>query len=232
MPKANLTVDVDNSLLIKFNDTITRFEISSDDLIIQIYGSQRNYKFNWTANFISDSSVLIELVIISSISGYDEIVNVEFPLANNFKSAFSHRPTNPNEALTGELNAQAGSSVNSASFGQTTVYLYLFSVGLTLISSFGGNSMEMMWKFTNTVQLFYFISMINLNFPSNLDNFFPYLQASNADNPYLRSFSSMIVSEDNFDQTEINDRIGNTSFYIANADKLPWLIPVTILFFL
>lgn len=229
MPMANLTVEDGNDLRLKFNDSITNFGIGQEDIYIQIYGSSRSYEFTWTAEFVSSDEVLIDMNIVSPISGTEEIVAVEFPLSNNFKSTFSGRPTNPNNPLYGDLES-GGDAINSASFGQTTVYLYLFSVGLTVISSFGGNSMEMMWKFTNTIQLFYFMSFMNFNYPNNLDTFFPYLQFSNADNPYIRSLSSKIVDEGKFDQREVSERIGIVSFYVTNADKLPWLLPVTVLF--
>ena len=83
--------------------------------------------------------------------------------------------TNPDITLNGQLsNVQTNTS--SGSIGQVTLYIYLFSVFITVISSFGGNSMELMWIFTNNLQLIYYLSVLNVNFPDIVNVFFPYVQ--------------------------------------------------------
>lgn len=204
------------------------FSISELDLYVQIYGKEASYEFTWTATFTSEERVEIIMSIENEISGNGEEVYVEFPLTNQFKSQ-SNVSVDPDTYLISSLNKGSGST-GSASLGQTTTVLFLCSIGLSVFSSFGGNSLEMMWKFMNTIQLMYYISKINVHFPDTISTYFEYLQISNADNPYIRSFSFWLISDEHFTRGDVNEKIGSKSFYVTNADKLPWLVPVTLLF--
>ena len=157
MPTATLQVLLNNDLILKFSDTINEITVTDNDLYIKIYGSLTYYDFTWTASFQDSSNILIKMNINSEITGTGEKVYVEFTNTNNIKSIYSLRQTNPDLSLSGLLNAEQG-SISAESIGQTTLYIYLFSVGISVVSSFGGNSMELMWMFTNTLQLIYYIS--------------------------------------------------------------------------
>ena len=229
MPSATLEVQSNNDLLIKFNDTITPFVITSNDIYIQIYGPKNEYEFTWKGKFQDSSTVLIEMDIATTITGNNEIIYLEFSLSNGFISIYSLRNVNPDITFNENLYEQE-SGTNTGSFGQTALYLYMVSVGLTILSSFGGNSMEMMWQFTNTLQLMYYLSVINVHFPSNLSRFFPYIHSSNADNPYLKSLTLFVIPANSFKGVEINDQLGDSSFYMNSADKLPYIVPALFLF--
>ena len=229
MPKATLQVLSNNNLLLKFNDTIASTAITENDIYIAIYGSLSYYNFSWTATFQNSSTILVNMNINSIITGNGEDIYVEFPYSNNLKSIYSHRQTNPDIVLKGALN-EIKSTQSSSSIGQTTLYIYLFSVLITVVSSFGGNSMELMWVFTNTLQLIYYISVINVNFPDIVNFFFPYVQIWNANNPYLSDASYLIFPESKFSDFSEGNNIGHTSFYVNCSDKIPWLIPVIFLF--
>ena len=142
------------------NDTIiTDVKLSDSDLYIVIFGSKSTYDFTWTASFQTSSTLIVDMKIYTDITGSGEKVYVEFPNTNNIKSIYSLRQTNPDLSLSGLLNAEQG-SISAESIGQTTLYIYLFSVGISVVSSFGGNSMELMWMFTNTLQLIYYTVVI------------------------------------------------------------------------
>lgn len=205
MPDATLTVLQTNDLLIRFNDTISETTISNNDLNIRIYGSSLYYVFNWTAEYMDKSSVQVYMNIQSKIYGGESIL-VDFVNTNKFKSVYSKRGVNPKE-LAGKLFENKGSESSSDSLGQTAMILFLFSLFIALISSFGGNSMEMTWNLMNTLQLLFYLSYVYVNFPEHLSQFFGYLKYANAENQYLSSLTFWIVSRDNFKRGHVSVKV-------------------------
>ena len=85
---------------------------------------------------------------------------------------------------------------------------------------------------TNYLQLIYYLSAINVNFPDIIDMYFPYVQIWNANNPYFSSLSYMIIPQSKFTRGDVNNSIGAKAFYVSASDKLPWLLPIVFLFWL
>ena len=231
MPIASLQILTNNNLIIKFNDTITKINPTDEDLYIVIYGPLTSYEFTWTASFQDSSTLIVKMVINSEITGQGEKVYVEFPYSNNLRSIYSLRQSSPEISLNGFLNAENNSKgVNI--FGQTTMFIFLGSALISVLSSFGGNSMELMWIFTNYLQLIYYISAVNVSLPDILDVYFPYVQVWNSNNPYLSKLSYLIIPESKFTRGDVSKTIGAKAFFVSASDKLPWLLPVIILFLL
>ena len=135
--------------------------------------------------------------------------------------------TNIEYPLFGYLNKN-NIVVGSAAAEQTALILFAISIAISLISSFGGNSMEMMWNFMNTLQMFYFLSYINLIFPYNADEFFGFLAYANAQNEYLSWITYQIIPQSKFTRGSVNDRIGDKAFIVSSSDKIPILILITL----
>ena len=204
MPKASMTVMMSNNLYIEFNDTLYMQNIEQSDLMVRIFGSEQNYEFSWIAQFIDQSSVSVIMSIQSNIVGQgDESVVLDFLNPDKFVSIYSKRGVNPQE-LSGYLNTYKSAQTSSTSIGQTTMIVFLCSVVIGLISSFGGNSMEMIWNLTNTLQIIFFLSYTYVNFPDNLSTFFTYLQYTNAANPFLSEITYLILPPDNFKRGSVS----------------------------
>lgn len=205
MPDATLTILSSNDLLIKFNDTLYEVGISENDLNIRIFGSSLYYNFNWTAEFIEKTSVQVYMNIQTKIYGGESVL-VDFANPNKFKSVYSQRGVNPKE-LTGKLFENKGGESSSDSLGQTAMIIFLSSLFIALISSFGGNSMEMTWNLMNTLQLLYFLSYVYVNFPDHVSKFFGYLKYANAENQYLSSLAFWFVHRENFKRGHVSFNI-------------------------
>ena len=231
MPIATLQVLTNNNLIIKFNDTITKINPTDEDLYIVIYGPLSFYEFTWTASFQDSSTLLVNMEISSEITGKGEKIYVEFPNSNNLRSIYSLRQTSYEISLNGLLYAENSSKPVNL-FGQATMFIFLGSVLISVLSSFGGNSMELMWIFTNYLQLIYYISTVNVILPDILDVYFPYVQVWNSNNPYLSKLSYLIIPESKFTRGDVSKTIGAKAFFVSASDKLPWLLPVIILFLL
>ena len=126
-------------IYIKFNDTLYIQNIEQSDLMIRIFGSEKSYEFSWAAQFIDQSSVSVIMSIQSNIVGQgNESVVLDFLKPDKFVSIYSKRGVNPQE-LSGYLNTYKSTQTSSTSIGQTTIIVFLCSILIRLISSFGGN---------------------------------------------------------------------------------------------
>ena len=136
-------------------------------------------------------------MINSEITGQGEQVYVEFEYSNRFYSIYSDMWTNPELTLNGLLNANLNS--NTSNFlRQVILYAFLISVLISILSLFGGNWMELMWIFTNYLQLIYYISAVNVNFPDIIKSLFSSIKFWNADIPFFSPLSYMLIPERNF----------------------------------
>ena len=230
MPTATLSVTSKNDLILTFNDTMINATIDNSDLYVQTYGPELNYTFTWTAEYRDENSVYIDTSFTSQLVGEDtEEIVVEFINRDKFKSQNSLRNVNPETELSGYLNPTYEES-NTKTVGQTAMYVFLFSLFITLISSFGDYSVEIMWGLMNTLQIIYYINFIYVVFPTDLETVFELLSWANADNEYLAMLTFVILPKENFNQDEVNGKFGEKSFYINSADKVPVIFTTCILF--
>lgn len=224
MPLAALTITQQNNLILTFNDTLFIVDIDSNDLYIRIYGTLLEYEFTWDAAYIDDKTVGVTMTYKNSfVGGNTELIVVEFVDRNKFMSTNSFRGVNIETDLSGYLYAQSNQS-NTGVLGQSAMYIFLASVLLALISSFGGNSPEMMWGLMNTLQILYFTSYVYVEFPKDLDAIFVFLGWANANNQYLSDITYLALSSDKFNQDIVNDKIGEKSFYLNSSDKFPVVV--------
>ena len=77
-----------------------------------------------------------------------------------------------------------------------------------------------------------YISTVNVSLPDILDIFFPYVQVWNSNNPYLSKLSYLMIPESKFTRGDVSKTIGAKAFFVSASDKIPWLLPVIILFLL
>jgi hypothetical protein len=232
MPVASLQIKDNNNLEIKFNETMHMTEIEQGDIKIQIYGPEDTYSLTWIAKFTNSATVTVDLNIKTELVGYNsEKVVLEFINLEKFKSANTGRYVNTDGELSGYLKKTEASAA-SKSLGQTTFYIFLISIALSAVSSFGGNSMELIWCLMNTLQILYFISIINVRYPSHLENFFEYLGIVNADNEYISMFTYLFVSENKFTRGEVSEKVGDKAFFISWSDKIPILFIIYSIFIL
>lgn len=126
------------------------------------------------------------------------------------------------------MNKQEESAATETA-GKTAVYLLLVSFGISVLSSFGGNSMEMMWNLMNVLQMFSFLLYTFVRYPDNVNSLFEYLSYANAENEYLSKLSFLLIPEDKFMRGDVNHKIGAKTFYVSSADKLPLMIGVVII---
>ena len=224
MPFAEMTILDNNDLELVFNDTMVQTTIDPSDILLRIYGPASSYEYTLTAEYIDDVTVMVYTEFETNIAGGEqEYLVLEFENRDAFVSANSLRGVNIESSQGGYLNKQTNQS-NTGILGQSAMYIFLLSVVIAIVSSFGGNSMEMMWGLMNTLQILYFLSYIFVEYPSDLDSIFAYLGWACANNEYLSQMMYFFLSDRYFSQAIVNEKIGEISFYINSSDKFPILI--------
>ena len=230
MPTATLTVLSNNDLQISFSEDMIKVPLTELDISVRVYGPSDTYSFIWTAEYSDSKTVIIDTTFNTMLQGMrTELVVVELVKQDKFKSLNTQRKVDIENKLTGYLNEE-GEQLHTKVAGQTTLLLFLISVGLSALSSFGGNSMEMMWGLLNTLQILYFISYIHVHFPTTLKDFFKYLRYANASNEYLSKFTYLIFPEEKFTQDEVNEKFGEKCFFLNSSDKIPVLAVCLLIF--
>lgn len=217
MPFANMTVLENNDLVINFNDSIVQGVIKQEDLMVRIYGNEPSYNVTWTASFTGNDTVKIETNIMSKLIGSaQEIAIVDFVNPDAFTSQFSSRGANQDSNMTGYLFQNNVNFGSSDSLGQTAMILFLFSIFMAGVSSFGGNSMEMTWNLMNTLQILFYLSYVYVLYPGHLIEFFKYLKYANAENQYIAAITFMVIPEDRFERGSVS--LPHSDFYRQTID--------------
>ena len=230
MPISTLTVLPNNDLELNFNDTMVETTIESSDLYIRVYGPEDEYNFDYTAEYTDNTTVIVYMNFQTSIQGnLNELIVLEFTNTDKFVSYHSSRSVSIENEQSGYLNKQNNQN-NTGILGQSAMYIFLISIIIALVSSFGGNSMEMIWGLMNTLQIIYFTSYIYVEYPSELDSFLEYLGWANGNNEYISQLSYLVVSDEHFTDEIVNDKIGEKSFYLNSSDKFPILLVTLAVF--
>lgn len=230
MLTATLKVLETNDVVLTFSEPMVKIQVSGKEIKVEVYGPLRDYEYTWTAEFIGNDTVKIYTDFESVLSGRDtEKIVVSFVNLNAFKSLSSERIVNPDKELSGFLYATEANTATKAA-GQTMMYVFLVSFVISIISSIGKNSVELMWGLMNTVQILFFISYIHIEYPKNLKAFFKYLEYANANNEFLSMLTYLIIPEKKFSQDEVNEQFGEKLFFLNSSDKIPVLL-VTLVWF-
>ena len=85
--------------------------------------------------------------------------------------------------------------------------------------------MELMWSLANTLQLLFFIGLIELNYPSDLESTYKIMSYSNFDNPLTKYMTSVVFIGVNFINSPISTKFGSfgfesTNILVNSLDKL------------
>ncbi|CAI2383509.1 unnamed protein product [Moneuplotes crassus] len=108
-------------------------------------------------------------------------------------------------------------SGSSESSGKGASYTFLFTVGASLgVSMLTGGSAETMWSLANTLQILFFMGLIELEYPSDLANTFKIMAYSNFDNPLTKYVTSVIFFGVNFINSPVSTNFGNLGFESTN----------------
>ena len=102
------------------------------------------------------------------------------------------RNFNPENGLSGYPDPTYEES-NTKTVAQNAMYLFVFSLIITLLSSFGDYSVEIMWELMNKFQSIYYVNYIFAVFQTDLEIVFDLPSWANVDNEYLAMLTFAIL---------------------------------------
>ena len=116
-------------------------------------------------------------------------------------------------------------SQSSSGISYAFIITFLISLGIMVLT---GDSMELMWSLTNTLQLIFYFGQMNLYFSSNLNEVFYFMRYSNFENPltdYLKSkLMELWVSFGSSFRKDVNNDVNSNLLLVNSIDKLFALI--------
>ena len=220
------TIDSTTSTVsLLFNDTMKEHEFIEDEISCEFFGPFLEYDIKCNMFYSSSTILVIKYSVTPSIiGGVDEVLLI---ILNDIKALTSENQIPIPSPLDFkfrfdkvEPSAQAQSAGTGASY--TFILTFLISMGVSILT---GSSMELMWSFTNTLQIVFIFGLLNLHYPPSLKLAFSYMKYSNFDNPmtqYLSKFvmgSFRLVSESiNSDFEEVG--FGSTHILANSMDKI------------
>ena len=113
---------------------------------------------------------------------------------------------------------------------KTASYTFLITFGIsTWVTLLTGSSMELMWSMANTLQIIYFLGLMNLYFPPHTLIIFSYLGYSNFQNPVMSFINQIMFGDSFYPNNPINNNFQELGFdsnnFVSNAsDTIPAII--------
>ena len=231
----DFSVDITSSkATFTFNDTMTKSELANSDVTVEADGPNSPYTVSWSYSFSSDTKLDISYSISPQfIGGLSETITIDLSNVDKFKSV-NMIPIS-NSIQYSYVYEEIPASATAEAAGAGASYTFLFTAGISIgVSLLTGGSMEQMWSLTNTLQIIYYLSLLNLFFPSNLLAILQYMSYSNFDNPITEFISSQVIAGFSIVSTPVSGQFGKVGFESSNIlvnalDKILILLMMLIL---
>ena len=234
-----------NQITVIWNTSMFNFDLDDSSLQIKVLSNQNEdvYETKWTDydpknwEFSSGdddwkSELIIEFQTTPRIIGNGETVVIYFQDVNAYKSIYNI----PIESLSSENFAvdSLPASDEAKAVNSGLSYTFIFTVLLSLsISNLTGGSSELMWSLANTLQLLFYLRLLNLYFNADLKALFGFMTYSNMNNPVTNFLSNLVSSSVTFTDSPLDQNFQDVGFEYANflqnsLDKIVMLILLTI----
>ena len=204
-----------SKIIIEFDQQMKNQSLNESSIQLLIEGPNGPYSTVYTTSFISNKFIVDFVVTPLLIGGIGENVKLELKDISGFRSNESI-PILTEQVFSYTVSAFPVSASTKSS-GQGASYTFI----LTIIGSLGvsiltGGSMELMWSLANTLQIIFFLGLLDLNYSSDLQNTFKIMGYSNFDNPLTKYVTMMIFFGINFINSPVNSKFGSLGFESTN----------------
>ena len=149
------------------------------------------------------------------ITEVDEVILIYFSEVNAYKNIYGI----PIESYTSiSFNYHSSSASNEIeATNEGFAYAFIITLLLSLsVSVMTGDSMELMWSCANSLQMIFYISVLNLYYNSDLKELFKFMTYSNYDNPGTKFLSEVIFSKIDFNDSPLNKRFEDSGIMSKN----------------
>lgn len=212
---------------------MNQYIITDKEIALSISGQNGPYTVSWSASFSGKQFIVNLTPSPELLGGIGETITLQLNDIERFKSEHLIPMFSP---VTFSFEVEAFPVSESAESGSSGAsYTFLITLGISLgISLLTGGSMELMWSLANTLQILFFIGLIDLNYSSDLQSVYEIMAYSNFDNPLTQYLSNFVIKSVNFIQTPVSSKFSALGFestdIISNSlDKLVMIIGVFLL---
>ena len=213
-----------NVITIEFSQTMMNTNLTAMDLQLTVTGPNPPYSVTWSAQFDAKKLTVSFSPSPLLLGGSGEVVKLQLLNIEAFKSDKKIPMSAPLTLVfeVPEIPPSAATEAGGTGASYTFVFTLLMSVGISLLT---GGSMELMWSLANTLQIIFFLGLLDLHYTSDLEFAYKMMGYSNFDNPATEYISKHIISVFHFVKSPVNTKFSDLGFsstnMIANSlDKL------------
>ena len=180
------------------------YSFTDDEISLDFEGSADKYESTWSISFVSETILRVKYTVNPPIiGGFNERLTVFFNDVTAFSSINSILISNGVIFEYEFEKVEDSAEVEGAGSGAT--FIFVATLGASIIFSvITGESMELMWSFANTLQILFFLGLLNLYYPSNLLTTLSYMEYANFDSPLSEYLTQLFVDLVNLELIPIN----------------------------
>jgi len=202
-------------ITLQFDQTMHPAIVNSRDMSLSMSGLNSPYSVSWNALFSGSKLEVSYTVSPAIIGGLGESILLSLSDVKQFKS--SHMiPISAPISFTfsfDKIDASQGAQSGGAGASYTFIFTILISLGISL---FSGGSMELMWSLANTLQMIFFMALLDINYSPDLLAIFGFMRYSNFDNPMTEYVNDILSDTLNFIKKPLSEEFGNLGFGSTN----------------
>lgn len=178
-PKLNIkSISNSNIFTISFSQDMVIFDpINDSDISYYMTGPISKYKVSIYWEFIDSRTLRVQLITSSVLTGASSeylhlVFNEDSFISEDGVTLYNNEVKgNTNPTTESQSLVEAAGKASDATI--TTSLVAIISSNALL-----GQSCELLWAFTNTIQIIYFMPLLSLYFPSSFSQFLKYLTST------------------------------------------------------
>lgn len=217
-----------------FNVNMNNISISEEYLSLEVTDNITSFEISWSSTYINAKQMKVSYATTPELLGGEKIVvTVEEP--QMFISTSSLTLESSQSFIIDVVKEEPAPSFTTSvqSAGYMLILNFAVSTAANILT---GGSLEMMWSMANTLQIIFFLGLLDLHYPKHTTIAFFYMSYANFDNPVLGMVTRSIVGEGYFVENPLNDNFDEFGYesrnIVSNAhDILPIIVGFIFLCF-
>jgi hypothetical protein len=213
-----------SKITVKFDQEMYNASVTSQDIELVMSGPNSPYTIDWSATFEKESFIITYTITPEPIGGIGESIQVTL---SNIKKFNSDKMIPISSPLTFEFTfLQPEVSESTQSGGKGASYTFVLTILLSLgVSLLTGGSMELLWSLANTLQMLFFLGLLDLYYSSDLKAVYSFMEYSNFSNPLTEYLVELIRNLVGSVSAPVNTKFedlgfDSTSIILNSFDKL------------
>lgn len=189
--------------------------LESDSINLIVDGPNSPYTVDYTTSFEGSNFIVTYSISPLILGGVGEFIQLQLADISLFRSEHFIPISSP---LTfkytfGPTEPSAGTQSGGQGASYTFIFTILISLGISLLT---GGSIELMWSLANTLQMLFFMALLELYYSSDLKAVFEFMKYSNFENPLTEYVVEFTVNTISFVQSPVSTQFKDLGFASTN----------------